>query len=273
MQRVRRGVVAAVATLGVIATVAAYLATQQSDAANEARARAEIEAETAKQTTSFMTGLFNVADPSEALGNTITAKEVLDKGAARINRELTGQPAIQSTLMETIGTVYTSLGLYPQAIPLLRSALEKRRALYGEKHVEVARRWTGSARPSSSKRNTRPRRACARGAGDSPRIARQRATPRRLEASMSSPIFWAAWATIAAAEPLFREALTLRKKLFGARKPRGGAKPGGPGAEPLRPGQVPGLGRAAARCRRHCAASCIMGRILSSPKRSTTWAS
>ncbi len=74
------------ATLGVIAAFAAYLATQQSDAANEARARAEIEAETAKQTTSFMTDLFNVADPSEARGDTITAKEVLDKGAARIRQ-------------------------------------------------------------------------------------------------------------------------------------------------------------------------------------------
>ena len=63
----------------------------------------------------------------------------MDKGAARIDKELAAQPAIQATLMETMGTVYTSLGLYDQAVSLLRSALEKRRALYGDKHLEVAR--------------------------------------------------------------------------------------------------------------------------------------
>ena len=84
-------------------------------ARNEAerqRVRAESEAETARQTTRFMLDLFKVSDPSEALGNSITAREILDKGAARIDRELAGQPAIQATLMDTMGTVYTSLGLY-----------------------------------------------------------------------------------------------------------------------------------------------------------------
>ena len=72
--------------------------------------RAEAEAETARQTTRFMVDLFKVSDPSEALGNTITAREILDKGAARIDTELADQPAIQATLMDTMGTVYTSLG-------------------------------------------------------------------------------------------------------------------------------------------------------------------
>ena len=33
--------------------------------------------------------------------------------------------------MDTMGTVYTGLGLYPEAIPLMRQALEKRKALPG----------------------------------------------------------------------------------------------------------------------------------------------
>jgi len=57
-----------------------------------------------------MVDLFKVSDPSEALGNSITAREILDKGAARIDKELLDQPAIQATLMDTMGTVYTSLG-------------------------------------------------------------------------------------------------------------------------------------------------------------------
>ena len=216
LQKVRRGVVATVATLGAIAMVAAYFATQQSDAANEARARAEIEAGTAKQTTSFMTGLFNVADPSEALGNTITAKEVLDKGAARINRELAGQPAIQSTLMETIGTVYTSLGLYPQAIPLLRSALEKRRALYGNKNVEVARLLDRLCEALKLKAEYEAAQGMCREA-----LATRRELLGNQHADTARSVYELAdllgrMGDFAAAEPLFREALSLRKKLFGA---------------------------------------------------------
>ncbi|MGI9235811.1 MAG: tetratricopeptide repeat protein [Woeseiaceae bacterium] len=140
-QRLKVGVVAALGMLSIVAASSAYLATQQRDLANQARARAEVEAETAKQTTDFMVDLFNVSDPSEARGNSITAREIMDKGADRIGQELTTQPAIQATLMETMGSVYTSLGLYGQAASLLQSALEKRVELYGERHLEVARTY------------------------------------------------------------------------------------------------------------------------------------
>ena len=115
--------------------VTAYLARIEAE---EQRNRAQIEAETARQTTQFMVGLFEVSDPSESLGNTITAREILDKGAARIDSELLDQPEIQATLMDTMGTVYTSLGLYAQAERLVDRAVQKRRELFGEPHAEVA---------------------------------------------------------------------------------------------------------------------------------------
>ena len=121
--------------------VTSGLATLAVLARNEAeiqRAQAEIDAETARQTTRFMVDLFEVSDPSEALGNSITAREILDKGAARIEGELTDQPAIQAALMDTMGTVYKSLGLYGPAASLVGQALEKRTALFGAEHVEVA---------------------------------------------------------------------------------------------------------------------------------------
>lgn len=139
LQRLKRGVVTALAVLGIVAAASAYLATTQRDLANQARARAEVEAETAKQTTDFMVDLFRVSDPGEARGNTITAREIMDKGADRIELELSSQPAIQATLMETMGAVYTSLGLYEQSASLLQSAVDKRIALFGEEHIEVAR--------------------------------------------------------------------------------------------------------------------------------------
>ena len=130
-------VAASICGMGVTSTLAgvAWLARNEAE---RQRVRAESEAETARQTTRFMLDLFKVSDPSEGLGNTITAREMLDRGAARIERELGDQPAIQSTLMDTMGTVYTSLGLYDQATPLVRKALERRQDLWGPTHAEVA---------------------------------------------------------------------------------------------------------------------------------------
>jgi len=90
---------------------------------------AKREAETARQTTAFLVDLFRISDPSEARGNSLTAREVLDKGAARVDAQLAKQPAIQATLQDTLGTVYMGLGLYGQAKPLLEASASKRRTL------------------------------------------------------------------------------------------------------------------------------------------------
>jgi serine/threonine-protein kinase len=130
----------------------AQLALQREIAAKEAEAsarvaetkateeaiRANVAAETAEQTADFLVGLFEVVDPREARGDTITAREILDKGSRRIETELAGQPQTQSDLMETMGTVYLSLGLYDQSLPLLQQALALRQELHGPEHPQVA---------------------------------------------------------------------------------------------------------------------------------------
>ena len=131
IQQIKAGVITGIAALAVVAAGLAFLASQQRDEALAQRARAEVEAETARRTTEFMVDLFEVSDPSEALGNTITAREILDKGIERVDADLADQPAIQATLKSTMGTVYTSLGLYDQAIPLLQSSLDTRRDILG----------------------------------------------------------------------------------------------------------------------------------------------
>jgi len=103
-----------------------------------AEKKARIEAETAQQVSDFLAELFKVSDPSEAKGNTITAREILDKGAGKIEEELREQPRIQSRLMETMGKVYRNLGLYTQAAPILEKSLSLKRKIYGEEHLEVA---------------------------------------------------------------------------------------------------------------------------------------
>jgi tetratricopeptide (TPR) repeat protein len=116
----------------VVTTGLAGYALIQRAAARKQTVRAEAEAETAKQTTHFLVDLFRISDPSEARGNSVTAREMLDKGAARVDSELANQPKIQATLLDTLGTVYMGLGLYGQARPLLDRAVATRRNLIGE---------------------------------------------------------------------------------------------------------------------------------------------
>ncbi len=115
--------IACAATVGMVAAsaLAAFALVQE--------ARAKRAADAAMQATNFLIGMFKIIDPSEARGNTVTAREVLDKGAARIEGELSRQPAIQASLMDTIGRVYWGLGLYKEAAPLLERAVATRRSL------------------------------------------------------------------------------------------------------------------------------------------------
>jgi tetratricopeptide (TPR) repeat protein len=131
-------VAASVAGMAITSTLAGAAWMARNEAERQ-RVRAEAEAETARQTTRFMVDLFKVSDPSEALGNSITAREILDKGAGRIGAELAEQPVIQATLMDTMGTVYTGLGLYEPAVRLLRQAYVKRERTLGGDHPDVAR--------------------------------------------------------------------------------------------------------------------------------------
>jgi tetratricopeptide (TPR) repeat protein len=121
---------AAAAGMVLTSGLAAYALVQRA-AAQRQTLRAEAEARTSKEATRFLVDLFRIFDPSEARGSTVTAREMLDKGAVRIESELAAEPAIQATLMDTVGTVYMGLGLFAQARPLLDGAVVKRRHLPG----------------------------------------------------------------------------------------------------------------------------------------------
>ena len=85
------------------------------------------EAATAGRVTDFLVELFEVADRSAHRGRTITAREVLDLGAARIQRELDTEPAVRARLLTTMGLVYQHLGVFDVARSQFEAALALRR--------------------------------------------------------------------------------------------------------------------------------------------------
>ena len=127
-RRHRSAVVAGV-VVGVALIVGLSLAALGLVKARRAEALARREAETSRQVAAFVTGLFKVSDPSEARGNSVTAREILDRGAEQIRTGLAGQPLVQAQLLSTMGVVYRELGLYGEAQPLLEEALATRQRL------------------------------------------------------------------------------------------------------------------------------------------------
>lgn len=92
------------------------------------RDRARIEAAKALQVSQFLAGLFRGADPREARGTELTARELLDRGAGLIDRKLAAQPEIRAQMLHILGRTYLELGAYDEAERLLTDALELRRA-------------------------------------------------------------------------------------------------------------------------------------------------
>jgi eukaryotic-like serine/threonine-protein kinase len=110
----------------VVMAVQSQRIARERDRALAAEQRATLEAQTSQQVSDFLVSLFEVSDPNKARGNTITAREILDRGAQRIESNLQGNRDVQARLMYTMGNVYKSLGLYDEAERLLQRALEER---------------------------------------------------------------------------------------------------------------------------------------------------
>ena len=177
------------------------------------------ERDKAERLATFMVDLFNVSDPSEARGNSITAREVLDKGAEKISQELKDEPETRAALMATMGKVYQGLGLYKQAKPLLEEALRLRRQTLGNQHRDVV----ASVNDLASVLEKRGEYAAAEP------LAREALAMGRKHFGNEHPVVAdsledLAWVLFrkgqyAAAEPLARDALAMQRKLLGATAP------------------------------------------------------
>lgn len=102
------------------------------------RAEAEAALATSEQVTEFLVSLFTSSDPGTSRGRTITVREVVDEGVARVQTQLAEQPEVRVRLEQSLGTVYRALGLYEEAAALLEPALTTAIDLYGDDALEVA---------------------------------------------------------------------------------------------------------------------------------------
>jgi non-specific serine/threonine protein kinase/serine/threonine-protein kinase len=117
--------------LAVTMTVQAVRIAKERDRANQ-------EAETTRRISEFLTQMFKVSDPSEARGNSVTAREILDKASREIEGNLGQSPEVRGELMYAMGDTYLGLGLFEKAGQLLERAIEgQTQALGGESREDA----------------------------------------------------------------------------------------------------------------------------------------
>jgi serine/threonine-protein kinase len=211
---VRRHPIGSSAVIAVVILVAALVGFYTWRLAGE-RDRARLEAAKAARVSEFLTSLFEVSDPSQSKGETVTAKELLERGANRIKTDLTDQPEVQAAMMNVMGRVYLSLGLYDRAEPLLEESLSARWRLYGEKSPEVAESLLGMGRLHYSRGDYDGAVMLCRQALD---LNRELLGSESLEVARSMNLLATALHSkgdYAASESMFRQVIDLRRKLQG----------------------------------------------------------
>ena len=124
-------VVTAAAFIVMLAGFAVSMALQQAATARQ-RDRAEQEAARAQRVSDFLVKLFDVADPFSAdavRADSISVRDFLIRRGEMVS-ELGDQPQVQLDIMNVVGHMYFSLGLYDRAGPMYDRAVALGRTLY-----------------------------------------------------------------------------------------------------------------------------------------------
>lgn len=116
VRRHRLGVAVAV---GLVALMAGFAVTQAVELRRITRER-----DRASRIADFMTGVFKVSDPNERVGDTVTAREVLDRAAKDIDTSLSNDPDLQSQMMRVMGRAYLNMGVFSRAQGLFERSIQ-----------------------------------------------------------------------------------------------------------------------------------------------------
>ncbi|MEM1182953.1 MAG: serine/threonine-protein kinase [Acidobacteriota bacterium] len=151
-----RALAVTAAVVWLLASVVAFYSSrliEERDRAFQASARAEVERSKSEQVADFVQGIFEVSDPSQALGRTVTAVQLLEQGARRIDVELADQPELEASFRATIAHSYRGLGLFQEAEKQLERSLELHRTLVDPPHESLAKihRQMGQLRESQGR--------------------------------------------------------------------------------------------------------------------------
>lgn len=101
-------------------------------------ARLARERDRAREVSDLLVDVFSAPDPTVSPGETVTARELVDRGVGRVRRGLEERPLLQADLLMVLGRTYRNLALFDEAVSLYREVLEVRSRILPEGHVDRA---------------------------------------------------------------------------------------------------------------------------------------
>lgn len=119
------------------ANLEAQRASQQADRADQEAERARESLAEAQEVSRFLVELFEIADPERAPGEPVDVRELLDRGAERLQDQLGDQPMARALFLQTIGELYTKMALFEPAEALVSEALAIRENELPADHPDV----------------------------------------------------------------------------------------------------------------------------------------
>jgi len=211
---VRRHAVGVGVASGAAVLLIAFAVMQTTELRHTTRER-----DRADRITEFMTSMFKVSDPSEARGNSITAREILDKSSKEIDTSLAKDPEMKAKMLQVMGTVYEHLGLYSQGAAILRQAVDLDRSALGPEHRDTLAASAALGHcveheghlPEAEKIDRETLGTAARVLGANHRTTLQ--TEANLASTLDSE------GQLAEAERIYRETLALQQRNFGSDDP------------------------------------------------------
>ena len=147
-RRNSRALSAALGTLMIVIALTIFYTVRLASARNAALA----EAARTTRIQRFMMNLFQGGDADAGPADSLRVVTLVDRGMQEA-KSLDSDPAMQSELLVTLGSIYQKLGNFERADSLLRFALDERRRLLGPEHPDVAASLValGSLRDSEAK--------------------------------------------------------------------------------------------------------------------------
>jgi serine/threonine-protein kinase len=141
---------------------AAQAAKRAAEAERRAAQRARDQSERAAAVQRYLVGIFSQssarqADPKKA--QSVTARELLDLGADRLDSALLDQPAARQELAYTLSSLYGELGVPERSVPLAATATDLAEKVYGRgssEHLHALYRLIEETRNGRAAAELRP---------------------------------------------------------------------------------------------------------------------
>jgi serine/threonine-protein kinase len=132
------GGVAAVAAVAAALIVTTVVTLVQSGRVTREAARVALERDKALEVQGFLMEMFGAAGANVAVGDTVTARQLLDRQAALLEETYADRPDLKADMLMVLADGYDRLGLHSTGEPLAQEALTIRRDRLGARHVDTA---------------------------------------------------------------------------------------------------------------------------------------